>query len=270
MLAERTKADHNCEVYRSFHHTRAGMLRKPLIALSLLGFSLSGLPSPAEAADITGTAKVRAGDAVVIGNTRIRLGGIDAPAVDQLCLNNKGERWTCGIAARDELAKYTEGKSWACHTRAIDRRGRTVARCDVGGEDIQKWLVRAGWALAYTRVSRDYEADDAAAREAKAGMWQGAFIAPWDWRERNKKTTILGATKPPDGAHAILLASASGPVAPSPDCTIKGNVNTAGECIYHQPTSRWYTQIKMKISKGTRWFCSVDEAEAAGCRETRR
>jgi hypothetical protein len=26
----------------------------------------------------------------------------------------------------------------------------------------------------------------------------------------------------------------------------------------------------MKISKGTRWFCSVDEAEAAGCRETRR
>jgi hypothetical protein len=26
----------------------------------------------------------------------------------------------------------------------------------------------------------------------------------------------------------------------------------------------------MKISKGTRWFCSVEEAEAAGCRETRR
>jgi hypothetical protein len=26
----------------------------------------------------------------------------------------------------------------------------------------------------------------------------------------------------------------------------------------------------MKISKGTRWFCSTEEAEAAGCRETRR
>ncbi len=81
-------------------------------------------------------------------------------------------------------------------------------------------------------------------------MWQGAFIAPWDWRVRNKKTTILGATKPPEGAHSVLLASASGPVAPSPDCTIKGNVNSAGECIYHQPTSRWYTQIKMKIAQG--------------------
>ncbi len=128
-----------------------------------------------------------------------------------------------------------------------------MARCEVGGEDIQKWLVRAGWALAYTRMSHDYDADEKAAREAKAGMWQGAFIAPWDWRVRNKKTVILGATKPPDGAHAVLLASASGPVAPSPDCTIKGNVNSAGECIFHQPTSRWYTQIRMKISKGTRW-----------------
>src|SRR5205823_8716198 len=47
-------------------------------------------------------------------------------------------------------------------------------------------------------------------------------------------------------------------------------VNRSGECIYHQPTSRWYAQIRMHIDKGTRWFCSVDEAEAAGCRETRR
>ena len=145
-----------------------------------------------------------------------------------------------------------------------------MARCEVDGEDIQKWLVTNGWALAYLRVSHDYEADEKAAREAKAGMWQGAFIAPWDWRVRNKKTTILGAAKPPENAAAILLASASGSVAPSPDCTIKGNVNRSGECIYHQPTSRWYAKIQMQISKGTRWFCSVDEAEAAGCRETKR
>ncbi|MBR0718550.1 thermonuclease family protein [Bradyrhizobium liaoningense] len=241
------------------------MLRRLLLAIFLLL-----LPSFADAADITGVAKVRDGDSVVIGNTRIRLGGIDAPSADQLCLNTKGERWTCGVAARDALVKQTEGKTWLCHTRSVDRRGRTVARCEVDGQDIQKWLVQSGWALAYVRISKDYEADEAAAREAKAGMWHGAFIAPWDWRVRNKKTTILGATKPPDGAHAVLLASASGDVAPSPDCTIKGNVNSAGECIYHTPNSRWYTQIKMRISKGTRWFCSVEDAEAAGCRETRR
>ncbi|MBV9565460.1 MAG: thermonuclease family protein [Bradyrhizobium sp.] len=241
------------------------MIRQFPIAVLLLI-----VPSLAWAADITGEAKVREGDVVTIGTSRIRLLGIDAPSVDQLCLNTGGERWTCGVAARDELARHAEGKSWTCHVERTDRRGRSVARCEVDGEDIQKWLVRSGWALAYVRTTRDYEADEAAAREAKAGMWQGAFIAPWDWRVRNKKTAILGAVTPPDNAHVILMASASGEVAPSPDCTIKGNVNSAGECIYHTPRSRWYAQIRMRIAKGTRWFCSVEEAEAAGCRETKR
>jgi endonuclease YncB( thermonuclease family) len=228
------------------------------------------LPATADAADVSGVPKIREGDQIVIGSSRIRLGGIDAPSVDQLCINTQGERWTCGIAAREALMHYTDKKSWTCHVERTDRRGRMVARCMVDGEDIQKWLVKSGWALSYTRFSHDYDADEKAAREAKAGMWQGAFIAPWDWRVRNKKTQILGYAKPPENAHAILQASASGPVAPSPDCTIKGNVNGAGECIYHTPKSRWYAQIKMKISKGTRWFCSVEDAEAAGCRETRR
>ena len=242
------------------------MLMKFLCAMAIVL-----LPALAEAADITGIPKIRDGDQIQIGNSRIRLGGIDAPSVDQLCLNNSGERWTCGAAARDELIKHAGNKPWTCHVRQPpDRRGRIVARCDVDGEDIQKWLVKSGWAMSYVRVSHDYDADEKAASEAKAGMWQGAFIAPWDWRVRNKKTAILGAAKPPENANAILLASASGSVAPSPDCTIKGNVNRAGECIYHQPTSRWYAQIKMNINKGTRWFCSVDEAEAAGCRETKR
>ncbi len=237
-------------------------------AVSLL--LLLALPSAAVAADISGVPRIREGDVIQIGSNRIRLGGIDAPSTDQLCLNTKGERWTCGVAARDELIKHTAGKSWTCHVRTTDRRGRIVARCEVDGEDIQKWMVSNGWALSFVRISHDYDADEKAAREAKVGMWQGAFIAPWDWRVRNKKTQILGSVRPPENAHAILLASASGEVAPSPDCTIKGNVNSAGECIYHKPTSRWYAQIKMKVSKGTRWFCSVEDAEAAGCRETRR
>jgi endonuclease YncB( thermonuclease family) len=236
----------------------------------LFAILLLTLPAMAQAADITGVPKIREGDQIVIGSSRIRLAGIDAPSVDQLCLNTKGERWTCGVAARDELIKHAENKPWTCHINRVDRRGRSVAKCEVDGEDIQKWMVKSGWALSYVRFSHDYDADEKAARDAKAGMWQGAFIAPWDWRVRNKKTVILGAAKPPANAHAILLASASGPVAPSPECTIKGNVNGAGECIYHTPKSRWYAQIKMQVSKGTRWFCSVEDAEAAGCRETKR
>src|SRR5258706_7092623 len=120
----------------------------------LLAIAVLLLPAMAEAAEITGVPKIREGDHIQIGNTRIRLGGIDAPSVDQLCLNTQGERWTCGVAARDELIKHADNKSWTCHTRqVIDRRGRTVARGEVDGEDDQKWPVRKRLALVSARMS---------------------------------------------------------------------------------------------------------------------
>ncbi|WP_371422282.1 thermonuclease family protein [Tardiphaga sp.] len=228
------------------------------------------IPALAQAADVTGVPKIRDGDQMSIGAIRIRLAGIDAPGLDQLCLNANGERWTCGVAAHEALMEHVGDKSWTCHVLRTDRFGRSVAKCEVDGEDIGQWMVKSGWALSYVRFSHTYDADEKAAREAKAGLWAGAFFAPWDWRVRNKKTTILGSIKPPEDALPILLASASGHVAPSPTCRIKGNVNRAGVCIYHTPESRWYAKISMRISKGTRWFCSKEEAEAAGCRETRR
>src|SRR3954466_13576819 len=141
------------------------MLMKLLFALAALL-----LPTLASAADIVGVPKIREGDQVMIGTTRIRLGGIDSPSLDQLCLNAEGERWTCGVAARDELMRHVGDKSWTCHVRNTDRRGRSVARCDVDGEDIQKWLVRSGWALSYVRASHDYDEDEKAASDARAGM----------------------------------------------------------------------------------------------------
>ena len=81
------------------------MIIKFLAAIALLL-----LPALAQAADITGIPKIRDGDQIQIGTSRIRLGGIDAPSADQLCLNNNGERWTCGVAARDELIKHVENK----------------------------------------------------------------------------------------------------------------------------------------------------------------
>src|SRR3977135_310401 len=90
----------------------------------LVAILLLLLPAIANAADITGVPKIRDGDQIQIGTSKIRLGGIDAPSVDQLCLNNSGERWTCGAAARDELIKHADNKTWTCHPRqVVDRRG---------------------------------------------------------------------------------------------------------------------------------------------------
>jgi hypothetical protein len=130
-------------------------------------------------------------------------------------------------------------------------------------------MVREGWALAYVHYSREYLADEDTARARHKGMWAGAFIAPWDWRHRNKTTVILGAATVPVGAQAKLLAPASAITAPSPECTIKGNVNRQGERIYHLPGQASYATINMEDSH-KRWFCSEDDARAAGWRPAKR
>lgn len=243
--------------------------RPVLVCLAAVATAMCGT-SIASARDISGVPKIQNAELISIANARIRLLGIDVPALQQLCLDAKGAHWTCGVAARDALVQHAGKRPWTCHITRVDRHGRFLATCKIDGEDVQQWLVRNGWALTAGQHGRAYDGDQKTAQAGKAGLWQGAFIAPSDWRIRKRHAPILGAAKPKENVRRVLLASASGAVPPSPACRIKGNVNRSGQCIFHRPTSRWYAQIRMKISKGTRWFCSVEEAVAAGCRETRR
>jgi hypothetical protein len=82
---------------------------------------------------------------------------------------------------------------------------------------------------------------------------------------RNKRTVILGALSVPVAAQARLLAPASSAASPSPDCIIKGNVNRRGERIYHMPGQGAYGKINME-DPHKRWFCSEEDARAAGWR----
>lgn len=52
-------------------------------------------------------------------------------------------------------------------------------------------------------------------------------------------------------------------------CNIKGNVSTRGERIYHVPGQKYYDETRISASHGERWFCSEDEARAAGWRRSR-
>lgn len=222
---------------------------------------------PAIARDgISGVPQIVDGDTVWVGNTKIRLEGIDAPESDQICLTSNGEAWSCGISSRDELAKRASGRVWECHATGTDRYGRTLARCQVDGEDIQRWMVRSGWALSLVRYSHSYDADEADGKASKSGLWAGAFIAPWDWRRRSSQTVILGSTAVPTKAQASLITRGFADQPAARECSIKGNVNRKGECIFHMPGSRYYDMVKMDSTKGKRWFCTPAEAEAAGCR----
>jgi endonuclease YncB( thermonuclease family) len=218
---------------------------------------------------ISGVPQIVDGDTVWIGAVKIRLQGIDAPETDQICLDPAGKAWNCGISSRDELAKRTSGQIWKCHVTGTDRYRRDLARCEVNGEDIQRWMVRNGWALSFVRYSHTYDADEADAKAAKAGLWAGAFIAPWDWRGRGARTVILGSFAVPTNAQAVLISPRLTRAPVMGDCAIKGNVTRSGECIFHMPGSRYYDKVKMDLTKGKRWFCTTAEAEAAGCRSSK-
>lgn len=54
------------------------------------------------------------------------------------------------------------------------------------------------------------------------------------------------------------------------DCNIKGNINfNTGEKIYHLPGQKYYNSTKINEAAGERWFCTEEEAIAAGWRKSK-
>jgi hypothetical protein len=70
-------------------------------------------------------------------------------------------------------------------------------------------------------------------------------------------------------ASLLVLSAASTSAEESGACNIKGNVSTRGERIYHVPSQKYYDETRISPSHGERWFCSEEEARAAGWRRSR-
>jgi len=133
-------------------------------------------PFPAR---FSGQARASDGDSLWVGSDRIRLTGLDAPELDQICWRPDGGEWPCGRAARDEMARLLAAGAIDCRPEGEDRFGRTLARCEVAGRDIGGAMVTAGLAIATDAYGREQEA----ARKARRGIWDGRFTAPRTWRD---------------------------------------------------------------------------------------
>jgi endonuclease YncB( thermonuclease family) len=133
----------------------------------------------------TGIPKITDGDTIRIGNTRIRLHGIDAPETKQTCTAD-GKVWRCGWEATNALANIV-GRHWVtCSKRDVDRYVRVVAVCRAGPIELGAWMVSEGLAVAYRRYSMDYVRDEDEARKAGRGVWRGKFVMPWVWRKQTR------------------------------------------------------------------------------------
>jgi endonuclease YncB( thermonuclease family) len=142
------------------------------------------LPEPLE--PVTGRARVADGDSIEIAGARIRLEGIDAPELHQTCTDRAGQVWPCGRTAADELRSHIAGRELTCRPYGVDRYQRLVAACFLAdGSDVNAWLVRQGWAVAYGRGTT-YHSEQSAARSARRGIWSGSFTPPSEWRRQHE------------------------------------------------------------------------------------
>ena len=228
------------------------------------------LASPSWAAE----AIITDANTLVLNGTPHRLEGVDAPETDQICVNEAGAVWTCGVEARDQLKNFVGKRDVRCEGRKHDTayRNRRISICRIEGEPISlnQWLVREGWALDVAPYAKErFQADQDEARGKGRGLWKGCFAPPQSARHENKGTvSLLGAAcangKVGDIRNLLFPDEPSMP----PGCSIKGKFATRAHFtghrgIYHMAGCRSYGRMK----RPDRWFCSEDEAQADGFRK---
>jgi endonuclease YncB( thermonuclease family) len=215
------------------------------------------------------------GDTLVLGGTSFRLDGIDAPERDQVCLDENGAVWACGTGARNRLTELTAKRAIRCEDKGPDHaypNSRHIGICSVDGDatTLNQQLVREGWAVNFEPYAKGrFKADEDDALANRRGQWKGCFATPRDFRRWNKGTAkMLGSTCSTgnDTPERDKLFP-DDPAMPS-GCSIKGKVSlraqlTGNRGIYHMEGCRDYQRTKHP----NRWFCSEEEAKAAGFRK---
>ena len=94
--------------------------------------------------------------------------------------------YNCGKEATDALVNKIDGKKVLCKVQdRLDRYKRYIGVCFVGEVNLNKWMVRNGYAVAFRRYSKDYIEDENYAKKNKLGLWSGSFIHPEKWRKLN-------------------------------------------------------------------------------------
>jgi endonuclease YncB( thermonuclease family) len=148
-----------------------------IISLSFSNFSF--------AKTINGKPRIIDGDTIHIKSNKIRLHGIDAPETKQTCKIDN-EEWYCGKQSTKELKKLINKQNVECVINDVDIYNRYVAICYVDEININQWMVKNGWAIAYRYYSKDYINEEEYADDNKLGIWKSKFIEPYLYRKKNK------------------------------------------------------------------------------------
>ena len=159
-------------------------LRDLVLGLAILALALLVIAKleNEQALRFSGSFSVIDGDTLSADGERLRIEGIDAPELSQVCKAADGAPYACGEEARRALIALVSGRGFECTGTRRDRYGRLLVVCKRGLDDLGEILVRTGSAVADGR----YLASETEARRAGEGIWRGDFERPADWRRQRQ------------------------------------------------------------------------------------
>lgn len=224
----------------------------------LLGAALAvalSLASPSHAQSVRGPAEVTDGDSLTVAGISVRLFGIDAPELHQMCSE---DGVACGERAKGRLSALIGGEQIDCQRQSIDPYGRIVAVCRVAGVDVGQAMVESGWAIAFEKYSDDYVVAQTRAKASNLGLWRMNFQAPEEYRSAQDEAQAVSQSRPVRTATAPRTARRW---EQNGQCLIKGNHSRRGDWIYHLPGMPYYAATRAEA-----YFCTEEEAQAAGYR----
>ena len=125
---------------------------------------------------------------------KVRLNQIDAP--------EKGQAF--GQAAKRKLSSLVHGRQVQLRTEGLDKYGRTIAEVFSGSLNVNKEMVRSGYAWAYREYVRDneYLRLEEQTRRASRGLWSEPNpIYPSEFRHGHRAGTVSQQILPPREPH---------------------------------------------------------------------
>ena len=165
------------------------------------------------------------GDTFIIeGNRQIRLMSVNSPEVG-LCGSQQ---------ATEKLTELISGKKVRLEGEINDHFGRFLALVYINDQLVNEQMILSGWARFTSTASSASEKLKTAFQQAK-----------------DQKIGIFGS----------LCYQTSNPQ--NSKCNIKGNVRE-GKKTYFFPGCGNYSNVALELDQGDQWFCSENEATAAG------
>jgi micrococcal nuclease len=191
-------------------------------------------------------------EVLMAGTTyKVRYIGVDTPET----VDPRRPVQCYGREASERNRQLVEGKTVVLEkdVSETDKYGRLLRYIWVDGEMVNATLVREGYAMAITyppdvKYQELFLSLQQEAREAGRGLWGPVCPSP----------TVPSVT------GACDYSGTDQPV-------IKGNISqSTGEKIYHVPGGEFYDKTVIDEAAGERWFCTEQEAVAAGWRRSKR